>query len=81
MVSKIKNDNLVKLRVLADELCQHDFTKGMDEDMYRKTIAEIKSIVETSDESVLNEKSRYKKLKCYETMCSKIKIILSKLKN
>jgi hypothetical protein len=81
MVSKSqKNENLKKLKLLADELCQHDFSKEFSDERYKSIVTEIKAIIDSGDDNVLNQKSKYEKLKCYETMYSKIKIILSKIK-
>lgn len=72
-----KSENITKLRELTDMLCKSDYE---DIDKYKEIIEEIQTVIEAEDNIIQAQKSQNSKLKCYESMCSKIKIILNKLK-
>lgn len=71
------NENILKLRKLADKLCQHDNEEEQQEKSYRTVIKEIKNIVESEYDNVINGED---KLRCYEKMCNKIRFLLNKFK-
>lgn len=76
MVSgKTPNENIVKLRVLVEELCKYDMNKT---DKYIKTLMAIKEVIDINGENVTGDKDS--RIKCYEKMFSAIQIILKKTK-
>ncbi len=77
MVSNVvTNDNILKLRELADKLCGDQNPKTP----HKQVLDEIRFVLESESENLAKERSRDWKLKCYENMSNRIKIILDKLK-
>jgi len=76
MVSeKAPSENIVKLRVLVDELCKHDINQT---DEYKNTLRSIKEVIDLESNNVTEDKES--RILCYEKMCSTIQIILKKIK-
>lgn len=73
----VLNDNIVKLRELTDKICKGEV---MDDSSYIEIIKQIKQIVDEEENNLSLIHGNAKKIKCYEDMCSKIKIILNKFK-
>jgi hypothetical protein len=72
------NENISKLRELTEKLCNNEFeNEAID---YKEIVNEVKDIIATENENVHDEKNQANKVKCYENMCSKIKIIFNKFK-
>jgi alpha-N-acetylglucosamine transferase len=72
-----KSENLIKLKELSDKLCN---VNSEDDVQYKDAVNEIANIVEVSEDVIVDEDNANDKLKCYEIMCSKLKIILNKFK-
>lgn len=72
-----KSENLIKLKELSDKLCN---VNSEDDVQYKDAVNEIANIVEVSEDVIVDEDNTNDKLKCYEIMCSKLKIILNKFK-
>ena len=80
MVSeKTPSENIAKLRVLVDELCNYDI-KNSNLEEYKDTLKTIKEVVEIETNNVIKENDKEGRLRCYEKMCSTIQIILNKIK-
>lgn len=73
-------DNMAKLRDLVDRLEDDELKGKFVEDRYEWLSHEIKRIIDINLLVIKKEKNKDNKLKCYETMCSKIKIILENIK-
>jgi len=71
-----ENENITKLKLLSDKLCKCDFENGSVN--YKQIIDEIINIIAIEDVASAMDESN--KVKCYENMCSKIKIILKNFK-
>ena len=76
MVSKVPNENIIRLRELTDRFN----SDSENEKNYAESIKQIKKIFEEEDFNLKSEKTKEKKLKCYERMSSSIKIILQNFK-
>lgn len=77
----VKNENLIKLRELSDKLCSIDYNKVTSEEIkYKDVVGEISEVIEDSEETLFEVKDNDNKLKCYETMCYKLKLIVNKFK-
>jgi len=72
----VPSENILKLRELNQKLTSE--TEHPDE--YKKIVDELKEIVECGKQEIIDSKSATRKIKCYENMCSKITIILNKIK-
>ena len=75
-----KSENLIKLKELSDKLCSVDNEETNDNVQYKDAVNEIANIVDYSEDVIFDENNPDNKLKCYEIMCSKLKIILNKFK-
>lgn len=74
------SDNITKLRVLVNELCEKDNNQKIIEE-YKKILFKIKQIIDVENDKVINVSvDDDNRLKSYEKMCSKIQIILNKIK-
>lgn len=73
----VSNENIMKLRELTDKICKSEVN---DDNLFVKIIKEIKTVVDEEERNLSSIQSNVKKVKCYENMCSKIKIILEKFK-
>lgn len=73
------SDNITKLRILVNELCENDIEQKNIED-YKTILSNIKQVVEIETNKVAKEHDRDNRLKSYEKMCSTIQIILNKIK-
>lgn len=73
----VSNDNIIKLRELTDKICKGEVN---DDELFKQIIDEIKAVLDAEEDNLATIKSNTKKVKCYEDMCSKIKIILNKFK-
>ena len=77
----VKNENLIKLKELSDKLCSVDYKENIKEEMcYKEVVGEISDVIEDSEEILFEEQNSDNKLKCYETMCSRLKLIVNKFK-
>lgn len=73
----VSNENITKLRELTDKICKGEVS---DDNLFVEIIKEIKAVIDEQEKDLLSMQSNVKKIKCYENMCSKIKIILEKFK-
>ena len=72
----VPSENILKLRELNQMLTSE--TEHPDE--YKKIVNELKEIVECGKQEIIDTTTSTSKIKCYENMCSKITMILNKLK-
>jgi len=72
----VPSENILKLRELNQMLTSE--TEHPDE--YKKIVNELKEIVECGKQEIIDTTTSTKKIKCYENMCSKITMILNKIK-
>ena len=72
------SDNITKLRILVNELCQKDINKNTE--YYREILFNIQQFFEIESNKVTKEHDKDNKLRCYEKMCNTIKIMLNKNK-
>ena len=72
----VPSENILKLRELNQRLTSE--TEHPDE--YKKIVNELKEIVECGKQEIIETTTSTNKIKCYENMCSKITMILNKLK-
>ena len=70
------NDNLTELKVLVEKMGRNRYY----DEGYELAISDIAKVINEADLNIKNQKNRYTKLKCYENVCSKIRIILNKIK-
>lgn len=81
MVAKsFKNENILKLRELSNLMCSGSFD-NKQEKKYKDVVEEIKEVLKSETEYLSSEKSRYKKMKCYENIYKKLEHVLNKIKN
>ena len=73
----VSNENITKLRELTDKICKGEVS---DDNLFVDIIKEIKAVIDEQEKDLPSMQSNVKKIKCYENMCSKIKIILEKFK-
>jgi vacuolar-type H+-ATPase subunit H len=66
----VENENMVKLKELTNKLSSSTNKK------YSTIVKELKSIVDEGKKEVERNSNPQSKMKCYETMCSKITNIL-----
>ena len=66
----VDNENMVKLKELTNRIGSSSDKK------YSNIVKELKSIVDEGKKEIENNSSPKWKMKCYETMCSKITSIL-----
>jgi Mg2+ and Co2+ transporter CorA len=71
-----KNENLIKLKELSDKICKVE----ADTDNYKDVVEEIADVIENSEDIIVDERDRDNKLKCYESMFSKLKLIINNFK-
>lgn len=71
----VPNENIIKLRELADEMCVAEYS-----DNYKQIVLRLKMIMEEGKSSISNSKSSKNKVKCYEEMCIKVTSILNNIK-
>lgn len=76
-MNKSVNENILKLRELADKMCQFDLEDKAEED-YKQILKEIKKIFDSEIPSQARNKDM--KLQSYERIYSKIEIMLNKFK-
>lgn len=69
-MSKVTNENLEKLKVLSEELC------NLPSDKHKGIVKKIKAIFEEGKKELEGSNSVNSKLKCYEKMCESITSIL-----
>lgn len=74
MVKSVTNDNIKKLRELTDKLCDPK------SDEYKIVLKNLKDIVDKGKSVIDSSSSAQSKIKCYETMCTKITDLLSNVK-
>lgn len=80
MVAKsFKNENIQKLRKLSDMMCSGLFDTKPDS-IYKDLVDEIKGVITQESEFLKSEKSRYKRMKCYENIYNRLEHILNRLK-
>lgn len=70
------SENILKLRELNHKLT----TESYKSEEYVKIADEIKEIIELGNLEINESKSATSKVKCYESMCSKIILILNQIK-
>jgi len=75
MVSPTANENLLKLKKLSDQICEHEKTENLT-DKYRNILLEIKKIV---DSDIVSSTDTEAKLKRFERVCAKIRLMVEKL--
>ena len=68
---KVTNDNLERLRELSDELCKTPANE------YKSIVRKLKGIVDSGKKEINSSASPQTKIKCYESMCEKITILLT----
>ena len=74
-----KSENLIKLKELSDKLCEPSFQTVESDDNYKKVFGEISNVIENSEDLVDDVTTTDEKIKCYESMCSKLKGIVNKI--
>ena len=79
MVSKVVNENMVKLKELTDRICAEEAT-DINETDYKIAVEEINNVFTSEIHNIEDSQNKEKKLKCYENICSNIQIILNKFK-
>lgn len=67
------SDNILELRRLSAKLCEKKY-----EDDYKKMMVEVKKIIDSGKEEVVNQKSLKEKVKYYEIMYGNITKLLQK---
>lgn len=77
--SYTKSENLIKLKELSDKLCESSFQTVESDDNYKKVFGEISNVIENSEDLVDDVTTTDEKIKCYESMCSKLKGIVNKI--
>jgi len=71
MVTKsVNSENMVKLKELTNKMCLSPNKN------YSTIVKELKEIVEEGKKEIDNNTNSKSKMRCYETMCSKITNIL-----
>ena len=70
------SENILKLRELNHKLT----TESYKSEECAKIVDEIKEIIELSKLEIDESESTSSKVKCYESMCSKIILILNQIK-
>jgi len=70
------SENILKLRELNQKLT----SEKEHPDEYKQIVDELKEIVEFGKQEIIDTTTSTKKIKCYENMCSKITMILNKIK-
>lgn len=73
MKKSFPNSNIVKLRALSDKLCENDH------DEYKNIVKKLKNIVDSGKDEIEASLTSQSKIKCYESMCSTITSLLSKV--
>jgi hypothetical protein len=74
--SSNKNENLIKLKELSDKICDAQANKTN----YKEAVDEMVDVIEHSEDIIEDEKNADNKIKCYESMFSKLKLILNNFK-
>ena len=72
----VPSENILKLRELNQKLT----SESEHPDEYKKIVDELKEIVEYGKQEIIDTTTATKKIKCYENMCSRITMILNKIK-
>jgi hypothetical protein len=72
----IKNENLIKLRELSDKICGAQASKTN----YKGAVDEMVDVIEHSEDMIEDEENTDNKIKCYESMFHKLKLILNNFK-
>lgn len=72
----VPSENILKLRELNQKLT----SESEHPDEYKKIVDELKKILECGKQEATETTTSTSKIKCYENMCSKITMILNKLK-
>lgn len=72
----VKNENLIKLKELSDIICKTETDKGN----YKEAVGEIADVIEHSEDMIEDAQNTDNKIKCYESMFSKLKLILNNFK-
>jgi len=70
------SENILKLR----ELNQRLTSESHPNNEYVKIVEEIKELIDSNKIEINDTSSNISKLKCYESMCSKIILILNQIK-
>ena len=70
----VRNENIVKLRELTEKL-----TIPSSNEDYGFIVKKLKDIVDNGKREMEGYSSEQSKIKCYETMCSKITTILKEV--
>lgn len=73
---RVKNENLIKLKELSDKICSVQASKTN----YKGAVDEMVGIIENSEDMIIDEENAGDKIKCYESMFSKLKLILNNFK-
>ena len=71
MASSVPSENIIKLRMLSDELCK------TQDDEYKVIVKKLKLIIENGKKDIEELKTPTTKFKCYESMCSSITTLLN----
>jgi hypothetical protein len=72
----VKNENLIKLRELSDKICSVE-ANTTD---YKEAVCEMADVIEHSEDMIEDANNTDNKIKCYESMFSKLKLILNNFK-
>jgi Fic family protein len=70
------SENILKLR----ELNQRLTSESHPNNEYVKIVEEIKELIDSNKIEINDTSSNISKIKCYESMCSKIILILNQIK-
>ena len=70
------SENILKLR----ELNQRLTSESHPNNEYAKIVEEIKELIDSNKIEINDTSSNISKIKCYESMCSKIILILNQIK-
>jgi len=77
MHNQVLNDNLIKLKELSDKICENE-KKGFTLDSESiVAVEEIKKTIDLEVDNINTQPNKEEKLKCYEKMFQKVKIILN----
>jgi len=74
-MSKVPNENILKLRELTDKMCQTTKTDGE----YKIVVKKLKKVIDDGKKLLDASKTNISKITCYEAMCIEIMSLLNEI--